>query len=246
MQIRGLTKLTLLDFPGHLACTVFTGACNFRCPYCHNAPLVLAPDTCPVISEEDFFHFLASRQGKLEGVCISGGEPTLQPDLPEFVQKIKELGFLVKLDTNGYRPEVLKLLLAKHLPDMVAMDIKNSPESYAITTGFPEDYFTIEHIEESIRLLLISGIPYEFRTTVAQELHAPEHFRSIGRWLSEFAKKYTGSNTLSSPYFLQNFKDSGDLVCGDTACFHPLTEDALQEAILILSPYLPNTKLRGM
>lgn len=245
MQLRGLTKLTLLDFPGHIACTIFTGACNFRCPYCHNAPLVLAPDACPAISEEDFFHFLASRRGKLEGVCITGGEPTLQPDLPEFIQKIKELGFLVKLDTNGYRPEVLKLLLAKHLPDMVAMDIKNSPESYAVTAGFPEDCFTIERIEESIRLLLLSGISHEFRTTVVQELHTPEHFCSIGRWLSEFTQKHVGSTTLPSPYFLQNFKDSGDLVCGDAARFHPLTENVLQDAIQILLPYLPNTKLRG-
>lgn len=245
MQLRGLTKLTLLDFPGHLACTVFTGACNFRCPYCHNAPLVLAPQSCPLISEEEFFHFLRSRKGKLEGVCITGGEPTLQPALPEFIQKIKELGFLVKLDTNGYRPEVLKLLLEKHLPDMVAMDIKNAPKAYALAAGLSEDCFSINNIEESIRLLLASGISHEFRTTVVKELHTPEQFKAIGLWLSGFAKTYTGSKTLASPYVLQNFKDSGNLVCGNTMQFHPLSDTAMQEAVQILQPYLPNTKLRG-
>lgn len=245
MQLHGLSKLTLLDYPGHIACTIFTGACNFRCPYCHNAPLVLAPDTCPPISEEEFFTFLSGRRGKLEGVCITGGEPTLQPDLPEFIEKIKELGFLVKLDTNGYRPELLKTLLANHLPDMIAMDIKNSPGSYAKTAGLPENCFSIEHIEESIRLLVASGIPHEFRTTVTNELHTPEQFDAIGRWLTSLAKPHTKSSVLLSPYFLQNFKDSGDLVCGNSTQFHPLEDNALQKALQILQPYLPNTKLRG-
>ena len=158
MQLHGLNKLTLLDFPGHLACTVFTGTCNFRCPYCHNAPLVLAPNSCPSISEEEFFNFLSSRKGKLDGVCITGGEPTLQADLPEFIAKIRNLGFLVKLDTNGYRPEVLKELLDARLLDMVAMDIKNSRDFYAVTVGQNEAFFELERIEKSISLLLLSGI----------------------------------------------------------------------------------------
>lgn len=245
MQIHGLSKLTLLDFPGHLACTVFTGACNFRCPFCHNAPLVLAPHTCPGLSEEEFFAFLSSRKGKLDGVCITGGEPTLQPDLPEFITKIKELGFLVKLDTNGYRPEVLKALLDAQLLDMAAMDIKNSPARYAATSGLPEPEFDLARIEKSISLLLLSGIRHEFRTTVTAELHDTESMEAIGAWLSSLAGKTLRTPTLPSPYYLQNFKDSGDLVCGTSNRFHAVEDNTLQQFITLLQPYISNTKLRG-
>jgi len=245
MQLHGLNKLTLLDFPGHLACTAFTGACNFRCPYCHNAPLVLEPQSCPVISEEDFFDFLASRKGKLDGVCITGGEPTLQPDLPDFIAKIKAQGLLVKLDTNGYRPEVLKYLLDAQLLDMVAMDIKNSRDFYASTAGVLEATFELERIEKSITLLLQSGIRHEFRTTVTKELHGIEQMRSIGAWLSGLGGKIFRTPALPSLYYLQNFKDSGNLICGSTVCFHPVEEAVLAEFISILQPYIPNTKLRG-
>jgi len=244
MQLHGLSKLTLLDFPGHLACTVFTGACNFRCPFCHNAPLVLAPDTCPLISEEDFFEFLSSRKGKLDGVCITGGEPTLQPDLPKFIAKIKALGFLVKLDTNGYRPEVLKFLLEQNLLDMVAMDIKNSKEQYAFTCGVPEASFDLTRIEESISLLLTSKIPHEFRTTVTAELHNAEQMTALGAWLCELNQTVLGTDTFSSPYFLQSFKDSGNLVCSDQQ-FHPVEEETLQQFLCILKFSIPNIKLRG-
>ena len=244
MQLHGLSKLTLLDFPGHLACTVFTGACNFRCPFCHNAPLVLAPNACPLISEEEFFEFLSSRKGKLDGVCITGGEPTLQPDLPEFIAKIKALGFLVKLDTNGYRPEVLKFLLEQNLLDMVAMDIKNSKEQYAFTCGVPDTFFDITRIEESISLLLTAKVPHEFRTTVTAELHNAEQMTSLGTWLCKLSQKALGTDTLSSPYFLQNFKDSGDLVCSEQL-FHPLAEETLQHFLSILKPSIPNITLRG-
>lgn len=245
MQLHGLSKLTLLDFPGHLACTVFTGTCNFRCPYCHNAPLVLHPGTCPVISEKDFFRFLSSRKGKLDGVCITGGEPTLQMDLPDFIAKIKSMGLLVKLDTNGYRPEVLKPLLDAQLLDMVAMDIKNSRDFYAATTGVHEASFELERIEKSISLLLMSGIRHEFRTTVTKELHGTEQIQGIGLWLSGLAGKVFRTNTLPSPYYLQNFKDSGDLVCGTDNTFHPVEEAELQQFLSLLQPYIPNTKLRG-
>ena len=245
MQLHGLSKLTLLDFPGHLACTVFTGACNFRCPFCHNAPLVLAPDTCPTISEEEFFNFLSSRKGKLDGVCITGGEPTLQPDLPEFIAKIKGLGFLVKLDTNGYRPEVLQKLLERELLDMIAMDIKNSKERYAFTSGLPDTAFDIARVEESISLLLTSGIPHEFRTTVTAELHNTEQMSLLVTWLCELSKKALGTTTLSSPYFLQNFKNSGDLVCCINNRFHPVEDHILKDFLAILQPCIPNTKLRG-
>lgn len=245
MQLHGLSKLTLLDFPGHLACTAFTGTCNFRCPYCHNAPLVLTPGNCPVISEEEFFDFLSSRRGKLEGVCITGGEPTLQTDLPEFIAKIKSQGLLVKLDTNGYRPEILKELLDARLLDMVAMDIKNSRDYYAVTAGVHEAYFELERIEKSISLVLLSGIHHEFRTTVTKELHNIEQIQGIGLWLSGLAGKVFRTNVLPSPFYLQNFKDSGDLVCGDTTTYHPVEDAVLNTFVTILQPYIPNTRLRG-
>ncbi|MBO5353235.1 MAG: anaerobic ribonucleoside-triphosphate reductase activating protein [Lachnospiraceae bacterium] len=245
MHIHGLNKLTLLDYPGHLACTVFTGACNFRCPFCHNAPLVLAPETCEAVSEEDFFTFLASRKGKLEGVCITGGEPTLQPDLPDFLKKIREMGFLVKLDTNGYRPEILRQLLTQNLLDMVAMDIKNSREAYAETAGVSGEKFEVIHIEKSISLLLSTGIPHELRTTVTKELHTVENMLALGHWLSSLAEAVTGTAVFSSPYFLQNFKDSGNLICGTEKQFHPLEETELQNLLLLLRPVIPSIRLRG-
>ena len=245
MQLHGLSKLTLLDYPGHLACTVFTGACNFRCPYCHNAPLVLAPNSCPIITEEEFFDFLSSRKGKLDGVCITGGEPTLQTDLQEFITKIKERGFLVKLDTNGYQPELLKQLLDAKLLDMVAMDIKNCKERYAFTSGIPESSFDLTRIEKSITYLLQSGIPHEFRTTVVKELHSPEQMQAIGVWLSDIAVKTINTDTFSSPYYLQNFKDSGNLVGGENTDFHSMEEIVLESYISLLKSYIPNAKLRG-
>lgn len=245
MQLHGLSKLTLLDYPGHLACTAFTGSCNFRCPYCHNAPLVLAPNSCPVIPEETFFDFLTSRRGKLDGVCITGGEPTLQTNLQEFIEKIKERGFLVKLDTNGYQPELLKKLLDANLLDMVAMDIKNCKELYAATAGIPETSFDLTRIVQSISYLLQSGITHEFRTTVVKELHGPEQMRAIGVWLADITAKTTNTNVLSSPYYLQNFQDSGDLVGGETTNFHPIEENVLENYISLLQPYIPNAKLRG-
>lgn len=246
MQLHGLNKLTLLDVPGHLACTVFTGVCNFRCPYCHNAPLVLNPSGCPVISEDEFFQFLSSRKGRLDSVCITGGEPTLQTDLPEFIAKIKALGFFVKLDTNGYHPEVLKELLDAQLLDMVAMDIKNSRDFYASTIGLHEISFELGRIEKSITLLLMSGIHHEFRTTVTKELHSAERMHGIGLWLSGLASRLFDTGTLPSPYFIQNFKDSGNLVGGESALFHPVDEAVLNEFVSLLKPYIPNTKLRGV
>ncbi len=245
MEIHGLSKLTLLDYPGHLACTIFTGACSFRCPFCHNASLVLLPDQCPAISEEELFDFLRSRKGKLEGVCITGGEPTLQPDLPEFIKKTKDLGFSVKLDTNGYRPEIVRSLIEERLLDMIAMDIKNAPDLYAKTCGLPKETFDLTKIEESIRLLIRSGLPHEFRTTVTKELHDRDTMLQTGEWLQALSSEAVSSPIVPSPYFLQEFKDSGDLVAGKDIAFHPHTKEAMQEFIAILKPYLPNVKLRG-
>ena len=193
MKIQGLQKMTLLDYPGRVACTVFLGGCDFRCPFCHNFELVLGPAP-EALSEEEFFAFLDKRHGLLDGVAITGGEPCLRPDLPEFIAKIREAGFAVKLDTNGNHPRMLERLLADGLLDYVAMDIKNSPEKYAKTIGLAA--IDLAPIDESIGLLLHSSIEYEFRTTVVRQFHDAEDFEKIGSWIAG-AKRY----------FLQAFAD---------------------------------------
>ena len=200
MLLCGLQKTTLLDFPGHVACTIFTGGCNFRCPYCQNSELVLDPAAFPKLSEEEVMAFLRKRKGILEGVCITGGEPTLQPDLAPFLRKIKELGYLVKLDTNGYRPEVLQSLLEEGLLDYVAMDVKASKEKYAKTVGVSE--LDLSKLEKSVSLLMGQAkVPYEFRTTVVKGLHDLEEFEEIGKWLA-------GAQAL----FLQSYRESENVL----------------------------------
>ena len=161
--------MTLLDYPGKVACTVFLSGCNFRCPFCHNAGLVLSPCAQDLIPEERFFAFLQKRKGILDGVCITGGEPCLQPDLADFIRRIREGGFAVKLDTNGSFPDVLQVLLQQGLLDYVAMDVKNAPARYAETCGVPG--FDPAPVERSVRLLQQSGVPFELRTTVVAGLH---------------------------------------------------------------------------
>ena len=166
MKFYGIQKMTLLDYPEHVACTLFTGGCNFRCPFCHNALLVTELDGNCVISEEEVLAFLGKRRGLLDGVCVTGGEPLINHDIGEFLQKVKALGFKVKLDTNGTNPGLLKALVAANLVDYVAMDVKNSPEKYALTVGL--ETLDMEPVEESIRFLLGGTVDYEFRTTVAK------------------------------------------------------------------------------
>lgn len=227
MKISGYNKLTLLDFPEKMACTVFLPNCNFRCPFCHNASLVLSPDTQPSISEEEFLSFLKKRKGVLEGVCITGGEPTLQPDLYDFILKIKELGYLVKLDTNGYRPDVLQKLLP--ILDYVAMDIKNSPENYAETVGLKN--FDMDKIKRSVSLIRESGVPHEFRMTVSPDMQNEKDFESVGEWLKGEEK-----------FFLQQYKDSGDVI--DNRFSSP-SESFLETAKNILSKTIKNVEIRG-
>jgi len=198
MLIAGLQKLTLLDYPGKTACTLFTPGCNFRCPFCHNA-LLVTQRVEDFVSEEEFFTFLSRRRGILDGVCITGGEPTLQKDLVPFMEKIRDMGFLLKLDTNGYKPDVLKEILEKKLADYVAMDIKASPKKYALATGIKDLDFS--SIINSIELLEKSGVLHEFRTTVTSELHEESDFSEI---LALFSP--------DTPYFIQQFKDSGSLI----------------------------------
>jgi pyruvate formate lyase activating enzyme len=198
MNIGGYQKLTLIDFPGTIATTIFTVGCNFRCPFCHNPELVLGAGKLASgmenKTEQEFFAFLKKRQGKIEGVCITGGEPTLQPDLIEFVKKVRALGYLVKLDTNGARPDILKKMLDLKLLDFVAMDIKNQLKNYSKTVGVKVD---IERIKLSIDLIRNSRVPYEFRTTVVPGIHTEKDFLEIAKWLSG-----------AKAYYLQEYREA--------------------------------------
>ena len=183
-MISGLQKMTLLDYPGKVACTVFLQGCNFRCPFCHNSDL-LGKDGPEEIPVETLLTFLKKRVGLLDAVCITGGEPTLQKDLPDLIRQIKALGYLVKLDTNGSRPGVLKALVEEKLVDYVAMDIKNSPSRYGETVGLSN--MDLSGVTESICYLLEGHVDYEFRTTVADELHTPRDMEEMGQWLCSLA-----------------------------------------------------------
>ena len=228
MYISGLQKLTLLDFPGRLAATVFLGGCNFRCPFCHNATLVLSPGKCERISEEEFFEFLASRAGKLSGVCITGGEPTMYKELKDFIRKIKNMSFAVKLDTNGTNPELVGELISEGLVDYVAMDIKNAPDKYSLTVGCDID---MRKINQTVALLLSGKVDYEFRTTVVRELHEISDFKAISEWIKG-AKRY----------FLQTFEDSGDLIGSGFSAYSESETKAILEQIL---PSVPNAQIRS-
>ncbi len=228
MRIHGFQKLTLLDFPGKMACIVFTGGCNFVCPFCHNSRLIADKDL-PSIAEEEVSDYLKKRAGILEGVVISGGEPLLQPDLKEFLTKIKALGYPVKLDTNGSIPDRLEELVNAGLIDYIAMDIKNSPAKYALTAGL--ESIDIGKIKRSVEIIMNSGIDYEFRTTVIKEFHEQADFEKIGRWL-------TGAKA----FFLQNFRDSEGVVYDG---LHPVSKNDLIDAKNILNRYIVNVSIRG-
>lgn len=230
MRIQGLQKLTLLDYPEKVACTIFTAGCNFRCPFCHNASLVTNIPKEGEITEEAVFSFLKKRQGILDGVCITGGEPLLQPEIENFIRRIKELGYAVKLDTNGSFPEKIKYLVREGLVDYVAMDIKNSLEAYARTSG-TDDRF-LEAIQESVRFLKEGTVAYEFRTTITKNFHNKSCIEQMGQWLIGAEK-----------YFLQAFVDSGDLI---SANVQGCEEKEMKEFLSLVKNYIPNTKLRGM
>lgn len=230
MRIGGLQKLTLLDYPGKVACTVFLSGCNLRCPYCHNPALVLPEQSnAPGMPESEVFAFLEQRKGKLDGICITGGEPTLQSELPGFLEKLRGLGYAIKLDTNGTNPGMLNRLLHDGILNYVAMDIKNSPSRYAETCGGAD---VLSKVRESADLLLNSPTDYEFRTTVCKPLHTEKEMEEIGRWLRG-AKRY----------FLQPFVDTGDLVSGGVQAH---TQDELTRLRQAVLPDIPNTQLRGI
>lgn len=233
MIIAGLQKMTLLDFPGRVACTVFLQGCNFRCPFCHNSDLLGAASE--TLTPSELLAFLEKRRGLLDGVCLTGGEPTLQPDLPELVRQIKALGFAVKLDTNGTRPAMLRQLLNEHLLDYVAMDVKNSPRQYGETVGLKNP--ALDSIEESLTLLLGGDTDYELRTTVVAELHSKTSFKEMGEWLHHL------SPHKPRRFFLQCYVDRDSVLCGGLTA--PSKED-LEVYRDILAPYVSEISLRGV
>ena len=230
MNIYGHQKTTLLDYPGQVATTIFTGGCNFRCPFCHNSDLVINTNNIMPILEEEILTFLAKRKKVLSGICITGGEPTLQPDLPSFIKKVRALGYKIKLDTNGYLPDKLTDLLNENLLDYIAMDIKAGFSNYSKVSGIPN--FKIEPIIKSISVIENSGVDYEFRTTVVKELHNKQDFYEIKDMLSP-----------QSSYYLQSFQDSGNILFKGLSA---LDKSTLTEYLAILQTRLPKAKFRGI
>lgn len=230
MNFNGFQKLTLLDYPGHVACTLFTAGCNFRCPFCHNASLVTHIGDSEHYSEEFVLDYLSKRKGIIDGVCITGGEPLLHDGLKDFIKKVKDMDYLVKLDTNGYLPDRLISLVDNGLVDYVAMDIKNSKEKYVLSAGI--DSLDITQIEKSVSFLLENHVEYEFRTTVVNELHTLRDIESAAEWISGAQK-----------YFLQSFTDSGDLICDNLSAVETQTIKMMQE---VASKYVKNVEIRGI
>lgn len=235
MRILGLTKTTLLDYPGHVAATLFLGGCNFRCPYCHNRDIVLTHKSLAPLAPEEIFAFLKKRQNVLTGVCITGGEPTLNPGLPDLISRIKALGYLVKLDTNGSNPQMLYDLIHTGLIDYCAMDIKNSPEKYAVTAGFHDSGAGLDFaaVDASARLLMRQKrIACEFRTTIVRELHSESDMTAISQWIAN-----------ADAYFLQSYADSDGVLCSG---YHAHPEETLQKYLMICKRLIPNAALRGV
>ena len=228
MNVQGYQKLTLLDYPGRTACTVFTGGCNLRCPFCHNAGLVRTPLAGPNLTDE-VLGYLQKRRGILDGVCVTGGEPLLQPDLEHFLRQIKEMGYAVKLDTNGMLPERLRAILATKLVDYVAMDIKSSPDGYPAATGTDAD---VSAVSDSLSILRDSGIPYELRTTAVRGIHTEADFDAIGRWIGDVPA-----------YFIQRFVDSGQLLGSG---FDAFTPEEMERLLATVRVHVPSAQLRGV
>ena len=231
MFIAGMQKLTLLDFPGVVACTLFTAGCNFRCPWCHNAGLVLPEENPDLLEGDEVLSFLEKRKGVLDGVCVTGGEPLLQAELPEFLRRVKDLGYRVKLDTNGSFPERLEALVREKLVDRVAMDIKNGPSRYAETAGLRN--LDLSAVTASKDFLLSDPVDYEFRTTVVRGLHTAESLLEAADWIAG-----------TKQWFLQQFKDSGNLIHGEG--LSAFTDGEMQALLETVQKKIPAAQLRGI
>ncbi len=231
MRISGLQKMTLLDYPGLVACTVFTGGCNLRCPFCHNASLVLPERAADDTDEAEVLRFLEKRQGMLDGVAVTGGEPLLHADLPDFLRRVRDLGYRIKLDTNGTFPDRLRAVVEEGLVDRVAMDVKNAPLLYGKTVGLHR--FDLSPVERSKDFLLEGRVAYEFRTTVVRGLHTAESLLGVARWI-EGAREY----------YLQQYKDSGDVIRPDA--LGAFTDDEMKELLERVRTVIPAAQLRGV
>lgn len=230
VRFYGLQKLTLLDYPGNMAATVFTGGCNMRCPFCHNRSLVFLNENDSEISAADILEYLETRRKVLDGVCITGGEPLLHKGLKDFIRKVRNLGLKVKLDTNGSNPAALKELVEEGLLDYVAVDIKNCPEKYPETIGL--EGYDISEIEKTKNYLLEDHVDYEFRTTVVAQFHEVEDIRKIGEWIRGARR-----------YFLQNFEDHGTCIQAGLSEVGPEMLEKMKEAA---GPYVKEIEIRGI
>ena len=228
MKIAGYEKMSLVDYDGKVACTVFTSGCNFRCGFCHNSALVVPVNGFPQIDEKEFFSYLEKRRGILDGVCVSGGEPTLSNDLISFCERIKSLGYSIKLDTNGTNPDIVKKLASEKLCDYFAMDIKSSLSNYPLITN---SNVNVNKVSETVEFFLSGQVDYEFRTTIFKEFHTKEEMQKIGEWIKG-AKKY----------FLQKFVSGENCI---EQGFTPIDEQLAKEFLEILKPNIPNVNLRG-
>lgn len=233
MKLSGLQKMTLLDYPGKVACTVFLDGCNFRCPFCHNSGLL--EGSGDALSEAAFFAFLEKRKGLLDAVCISGGEPTLQPGLVDFARRIKALGYLVKLDTNGTNPDTLKTMVGQQVVDYVAMDVKHAPRGYAETAGLEEA--PLEKLEQSLRFLLAGNVDYELRTTVVDQLHEENSFSHIGKWLRQLDPDHKAKR-----FFIQPFIDRESVLFAGLSAPN---QEKMEAFVRDLTPFVQRVSIRG-
>lgn len=236
MKIAGLQKLTLIDYPGKIACTIFLSGCDFKCGFCHNPELVFSNGQKEAYTEEEIIAFLDKRKKYLEGVCITGGEPLINPDLKELLEKIKDKGFLVKVDTNGSFPEHLKQLINSNVVDFIAMDIKSDRDSYDVLAGVDVE---IGKIEKSIKTIINSGKDYELRTTVIRGYHNPEKIKKIGKWINNLAEK-------PKKYFLQSFVPrEGKLIDEKFEKIRPFEDEELEEMKKAAMPYFEKVEVRA-
>ena len=232
LKIGGVQKLTLLDYPGQVACTIFTAGCNMKCPFCHNKDLVFIPENFVSEETDDILEFLSRRQGIIDAVCITGGEPLLQNGLLDFIRQIKELGYKVKVDTNGLFPDRLKQIVESGYVDYIAMDIKNSFAKYPQTTGITGNDNLVKNVRKSISYLLSGKIEYEFRTTVVRQFHTVEDLVEIAKVIRT-----------APSYYLQQFVDSGHCIEQGLSAY---SAQEMQEILLAVRKYLPTAQLRGV
>lgn len=230
MDVYGIEKLSLVDYDGFVAATVFTGRCNFRCPFCHNAALVTDCDGLSVTSEKEIFDYLKKRKGIIEGVCVTGGEPTLNKDLPEFCEKLKNIGLSVKVDSNGTNPVMLKTLDENGLADYFAIDVKNDRKNYAAIIGL--DKFDVSNVEKTVEFLINGKTPYEFRTTLIAQFHDENNLTEIGKWINGADK-----------YFLQKFKSGDNCLAPDG--LSPVSDENAVKLLNAVKPFVKKASLRG-